>query len=172
MKEITAPQLEALTGLTARRIQQLASTGKIPAAKAGLWPMVEVIKALFGYYRTLREPDELDAARLEKIQTETSLLKSQLAEREKEVVNTADMLEVMARGLGAMRACILSMSELSADQRDKVILQLREAGELVADSFSKTPNENQNPNSKEKRKSASSSNKRPKPVACDPEPNL
>ena len=155
MKEITAPQLEALTGLTARRIQQLAATGKIPAAKAGLWPMVEVIKALFVYYKTLREPDELDAARLEKIQTETALLKSQLGEREKELVRRNDVLEVTQRGLQAMRQQVLAIARLEPRERDEIILKLREAGELVADQFSKTSDENKKPNPKEKRETKS-----------------
>jgi hypothetical protein len=128
---ITGPQLEALTGLTTRRIQQLAAAGKIPPAIDGRWQMTETIKALFAYFRTLREPDELDAARLDKIQTETALLKADLALREGELIPVAEILETMQRGLLAMVATVMSMTDLKIEHREKIIGQLRESGELA-----------------------------------------
>lgn len=137
---VSSQQVETLSGLTARRLRQLADAAKIPQPKDGNWPTVATIKGLIAHYRTQRNTDALNAAKLEKLEAETRLLALTQAEREDKLIDRDGMMFVIERGLQAMVQCVLGMTELTADQRDAIINKLREAGKSAVEH--KAANEN------------------------------
>lgn len=54
-KTIHASQLEQLTGLTDRRLRQIAKLGFFPAPKGGVYPFASTLRGLFIYYRGLNQ---------------------------------------------------------------------------------------------------------------------
>jgi hypothetical protein len=101
---ITSEQLEVLTGLTDRRIRQLAKLGYFPPPKNGVYQQVATIRGLFKYYREDHHNTSrtLNDAKLEKLKAdaEMSRIKVQQAKREmisREVV--ADYLHAWAAKL-------------------------------------------------------------------------
>lgn len=129
---ISSAQLEALSGLTERRLRQLADADKIPQPTGGRWKAVESVRALIAHYRTRTTPDEVEQAKLEKLQTETRLLALTEGERSKQLVSMAEVVEVVTRGLQAMTATVLAMTDLTIEHREQIINQLRECGDSVA----------------------------------------
>jgi hypothetical protein len=83
---LTGDQLEALTGLTDRRIRQLAKAGYFPPPKNGVYQQVATIRGLFKYYREDHHNTSrtLNDAKLEKLRAdaEMSRIKVQQARRE------------------------------------------------------------------------------------------
>lgn len=83
---ITGAQLEALTGLTDRRLRQLAKAGYFPPPDRGEYQQVATIRGLFKYYRedhhnTSRTLNDAKLAKL-KADAEMSKLKVHQARRE------------------------------------------------------------------------------------------
>ena len=74
---ITAEQLAALSGLTRRRLYQLADENRIPQPTDGKFPMLETITALFTWFQ--RDGADLQREKLLKVTAERQLKELELA---------------------------------------------------------------------------------------------
>ena len=68
--------------------------------------------------------------RLTKEQADEKALSN--AEKRRDLIPAAEFISVAERGLQAMVATAMSMTDLTVEQREKIIEQLREAGQSVA----------------------------------------
>ena len=134
---ISSVTLEAISGLSEKRLRQLADQNKLPPAKSGRWKTSESVLGLISHYRTCAVADELEVARIAKLEVETSLLEMERGLKEGRLCVTAEIIEVMQRGLQAMTATVMGTTDLLVEKREAIVLKLREAAELVANSFSK-----------------------------------
>lgn len=96
---ITGDQLEALTGLSDRRIRQLAKMGYFPPPVRGVYQQVATIRGLFKYYREDRSKSTstFQEARTKKISAEAELAQLKVAEARAEVISVPDAVEFMSR---------------------------------------------------------------------------
>jgi len=159
-------------GISEKWVRALVTELGLPPARQGRFKTADTLRGICGHWRSNAKATDLESAKIAKLEIETQLLEMRQAEESRDLVQRNKVVEIVQRGLQAMQQTVLAITRLEPQERDDIILKLREAGELVADSFSKKSNENQIPNPKEKRKSASSSNQRPKPVDCRSKPNL
>lgn len=93
-----------------------------PAFDDGAFSTSQIVAALFG---------DFEAQRTRKVTAEADLLEITRAEKRRELVSSAEFLELAQRGLQAMTATVMGMTELNVEQREKIINQIREAGESV-----------------------------------------
>ncbi len=136
-KIISTAEIEQLSGLGSRRLRQLSDSGKIPTPRAGKWQLGPCVRGLIQHYRDASQPDELDAARLEKLLAETAILEMEGAEMDGRLVNFNDALEVLLRGLAAMTSTVMGMTHLSVEDRETVINKLNEAGTMFGAQLKK-----------------------------------
>jgi hypothetical protein len=115
---IPTAQLEELSGLGARRLYQLSEAGRIPKPNADQWPTGKTLRQLFDYFRTRKEPDQLSAARLEKISRETELLSIKIGQRRGDLVEVNRVIATMESLVSRVRAQMDSAfrNELPAKQ--------------------------------------------------------
>ena len=99
--------------------------GQSPAFKDGAFATNQIVIALFGDY---------DAQKTRKITHEANLLEMEEKQSRGELVVKADVVDLVTVGLQAMVATILAMTEITIEQREQIIKQLRECGERVARS--------------------------------------
>jgi len=111
--DVTAETLAKLFELTERRVQQLASDGIIPRAGRGAYPLMDSVR---GYLRYLKERAEgrsagndLDAAKLARLELDVRLAQVELAKAEGEVIPVADHLEVLGRIVDGFRTKLVSL---------------------------------------------------------------
>lgn len=128
---ITAKELCELSGLSDRRHRQLSQDGFFPAAVKGNYQLTPTIQGLLKFYRESFQQSPLNQERMLKIQAERELLTIQIREKQRELVAASEFLEVAQRGLQAMTATVMSLTHVSIEDREKIINQLREAGESV-----------------------------------------
>lgn len=93
-----------------------------PAFKDGSFSTAQIVAALFGDY---------DAQRTRKITAEADLLEMQRAEKKHELVPGSEFLELMHRGHQAMTSTVMGMTDMTIENREKIIEQIREAGASV-----------------------------------------
>jgi AraC-like DNA-binding protein len=96
--------------------------GQSPAFTDGTWATNQIVVALFGDY---------DAQKTRKITHEANLL--ELTEREKrgELVPMGELVNLMQRGLQAMTAYVMGLTDIEIERREKIIEQIRACGEGV-----------------------------------------
>ena len=94
-----------------------------PKFKAGKFSTDQITAALFGDY---------DSQKTRKITHEANILEMEEKQSRGELVIKADAVALVQRGLQAMVATTMAMTELTIEQREKIIEQLRECGERVA----------------------------------------
>lgn len=85
---ITGEQLEVLTGLTDRRLRQLAKAGYYPAPTKGLYQQALTIRGLFKYYREDHHNTNrtLNDAKLTKLRADAEMAELKLAEAKRNVI--------------------------------------------------------------------------------------
>lgn len=132
---ISTQTVETLVGLSERRLRQLAESNKFSQPKNGQWATVETIRGVVAHYRKQATADELDSAKIQKLQTENRLLLLTESEKTRELVEVNEIVGLMQRGLQAMTQSVLAMTDLEPHQRDAVILKLRETGESVVEKY-------------------------------------
>lgn len=98
-------------------------SGQSPAFKDGAFATNQIVIALFGDY---------DAQKTRKITHEANLLEMEEKQYRGELVVKAKVVSLVTSGLQAMVATVLAMTEITIEQREKIIEQLRECGERVA----------------------------------------
>ena len=96
--------------------------GVEPAFKSGKFSTAQIVVALFG---------DIEAQKVRKITHEANLLEMEEKQSRGELVAKADVVELVTRGLQAMVSTVLAMTELTIEQREKIIEQLRECGERL-----------------------------------------
>lgn len=75
---------------------------------------------------------DYDAQRTRKVTVEANLLEMEEKQSRGELVVKAEVVSLVTGGLQAMVATVLAMTEITIEQREKIIEQLRECGERVA----------------------------------------
>lgn len=90
---LTGEQIEALTGLTDRRVRQLAKMGYFSSPVRGLYKQTETIRGLFKYYREDRhaEAKTMHEAKLTKLRAEAEMAQIKLAETKAELIALQDV---------------------------------------------------------------------------------
>ena len=151
----SAATLGDALGISEKWIRALVTELGLPPAIQGRFKTVDTLRGIVGHWRSNAKSGDLEQAKIAKLEIETQLLTMRQALEEKELVPVRDVVDLVQRGLQAMVQSVLSMTEIEADQRDRIVLQIRSAGELVADSFSEKSDENKKPNPKEKRETKS-----------------
>ena len=94
-----------------------------PKFKNGRFATDQITAALFGDY---------DSQKTRKITHEANILEMEEKQSRGELVLKSEMVTLIQRGLQAMVATTMAMTELTIEQREKIIEQLRECGERVA----------------------------------------
>jgi hypothetical protein len=94
-----------------------------PKFKSGKFSTDQITVAMFG---------DFDAQKVRKITHEANLLEMEEKQSRGELVAKSNMVEIVQRGLQAMVSTVLAMTEITIEQREKIIEQLRECGERVA----------------------------------------
>lgn len=85
---LSAEQMEALTGLTERRLRQLAKAGYFPPPVRAQYQQAATIRGLFKYYREdhNQAAKTLNGAKLKKLQADAEMAKLKLAEAKRKVI--------------------------------------------------------------------------------------
>ena len=85
---LTGDQLEILTGLTDRRLRQLAKAGYFPAPVKGKYQQTTTIRGLFKYYREdhNQSAKTLNDAKLTKLKADAEMAQLKLAEAKRDVI--------------------------------------------------------------------------------------
>jgi hypothetical protein len=146
---ISTRVLEQLVGIGEKRLRQLATANKLPPAKDGRWQTIPSIRGVVAHYREAGSPDALDKARLLKLQAETRLIDQTHQEREGELVNFNEALQVLSRGNSAVVSTIMGMTDLDIDKREAIILKIREtmvmfSAQMGVENAAIEANENKN----------------------------
>ena len=102
----------------------LKRAGIEPAFKDGSFSTTQIVSALFGDY---------DAQRTRKVTAEADLLEITKAEKRRELISSQEFVEIAQRGLQAMTAHVMSITELPIEQRESIIKQIRACGESVVE---------------------------------------
>lgn len=97
--------------------------GVEPHFKGGKFSTGQIVVALFG---------DIEAQKVRKITHEANLLEMEEKQSRGELVVKAEVVSLVTKGLQAMVATVLAMTEITIEQREKIIEQLRECGERVA----------------------------------------
>ena len=84
----SAEQMEGLTGLTERRLRQLAKLGYFPPPERGKYQQVATIRGLFKYYREdhNQAAKTLNGAKLTKLKADAEMAQLKLAEAKRQVI--------------------------------------------------------------------------------------
>lgn len=136
---LTGEQVEALTGLTDRRVRQLAKAGYFSPPVRGLYKQTETIRGLFKYYREDRhaEAKTMHDEKLLKIKAERELKELELARAKRESVSSAIVDEAF-KTLGAKWDLLLTQkleTEIPARLLGKDIVASRSEARLVHDEI-------------------------------------
>lgn len=123
-KTVTGSELETMTGLSERRLRQLADAGHIPQPTKGSWSHPDTIKAVVTHYRTRKADSPLNAARLKKLETETELLAVQLAEEQGRLVPVEELAERMQAYLRNVRDAALNCEVIPEETRREILGEL------------------------------------------------
>lgn len=85
---ISGSQLEILTGLTDRRLRQLAKAGYFPPPVKGQYQQTVTIRGLFKYYREdhNQSAKTLNDAKLTKLKADAEMAQLKLAEAKRDVI--------------------------------------------------------------------------------------
>jgi hypothetical protein len=85
---ISGSQLEVLTGLTDRRLRQLAKAGYFPPPVKGQYQQTVTIRGLFKYYREdhNQSAKTLNDAKLTKLKADAEMAQLKLAEAKRDVI--------------------------------------------------------------------------------------
>jgi hypothetical protein len=85
---ISSEHLESLTGLTDRRLRQLAKAGYFPAPNRGHYQQVATIRGMFKYYREdhNHSAKTLNDAKLTKLRADAEMAQLKLAEAKRDVI--------------------------------------------------------------------------------------
>jgi phage terminase Nu1 subunit (DNA packaging protein) len=86
---LSAEQMEALTGLTERRLRQLAKAGYFPPPVRAQYQQAATIRGLFKYYREdhNQAAKTLNGAKLTKLKADAEMARIKLAEAKREVID-------------------------------------------------------------------------------------
>jgi phage terminase Nu1 subunit (DNA packaging protein) len=86
---LSADQMEALTGLTERRLRQLAKAGYFPPPVRAQYQQAPTIRGLFKYYREdhNQAAKTLNGAKLTKLKADAEMARIKLAEAKREVID-------------------------------------------------------------------------------------
>lgn len=74
---------------------------------------------------------DIDGEKLRLTKEQADKLEIENAESRRQLIPAAEFVEVASRGLQAMTATILGMTDLTIEHREKIIQQLRECGNSV-----------------------------------------
>lgn len=136
---ITGEQLEALTGLTDRRIRQLAKLGYFPSPNRGVYQQTATIRGLFKYYREDRhaQSNSLNDVKLGKLRAEMELAQIKVAEAKNEVMSVVDAEAFIARFAAKLNQLLMQKLEIEIPARmnGKDITAARAEARLVHDEI-------------------------------------
>lgn len=136
---ITGEQLEALTGLTDRRIRQLAKLGYFPPPVRGVYQQGATIRGLFKYYREDRhaQTSTMNDVKLGKMRAEMELAQIKVAEAKNEVMSVAQGEEFIARFAAKLNQLLSQKVEIEAPARmvGKDIVAARAEARLLHDEI-------------------------------------
>lgn len=135
---INSTALENLSGITERRLRQLADAGKIPQPKDGLWPTAETIRGLVTHYRTTRTGAPIESAKLAKLEAETKLLQMRAAQEIREWIPAALVESVWGKIVTELRQKITFLE--IPDEKKKEILEDMQS--IPVDDYFPTANQN------------------------------
>ena len=86
---LTGSQLEMLTGLTERRLRQLAKAGYFPPPAKGKFQQTATIRGLFKYYREDHHNTNrtLNEAKLEKLKADAEMSRIKVAQARRQMID-------------------------------------------------------------------------------------
>lgn len=143
---ITGEQLEALTGLTDRRIRQLAKLGYFPPPVRGVYQQVATIRGLFKYYREDRhaQTSSINDVKLGKMRAEMELAQIKVAEAKSEVMSVSQVEEFVGQFAAKLNQLLTQKIETEAPARlvGKDIVAARAEARLLHDEVWEVCNHN------------------------------
>jgi hypothetical protein len=94
---ITAEQLEVVTGLTDRRIRQLAKLGYFPPPKLGVYQQIATIRGLFKYYREDHHNTSrtLNDAKLAKLKADAEMARIKVEQARRETIDRHEVSDYL-----------------------------------------------------------------------------
>jgi hypothetical protein len=141
---LSGEQLETLTGLTDRRIRQIAKMGYFMPPVRGLYDNTETIRGLFKYYREGRESSSaaLNEAKLQKLKADAEMAEVKLAEAKREVIAFTDAQGAFDRLLGRWHQLITQKLETETPPRvvGKDITAIRAEVKAIHDEIAEIVN--------------------------------
>ena len=142
---LTGEQIEALTGLTDRRVRQLAKMGYFPPPVRGLYQQTPTIRGLFKYYREGRESSSaaLNEAKLQKLRADAEMADLKLAEAKREVIAFTDAQGAIDRLLARWHQLITQKLETETPPRvvGKDIIAIRAEVKAIHDKIADVVNQ-------------------------------
>lgn len=141
---LTGEQIEALTGLTDRRVRQLAKMGYFSSPVRGLYKQTETIRGLFKYYREDRhaEAKTMHEAKLTKLRAEAEMAQIKLAETKTELAPIADVRAYLANTAAKFDQMLTQKIDVEAPARlvGKDIVAARAECQQIHDEMRETVN--------------------------------
>lgn len=141
---LTGEQLEAITGLTDRRIRQIAKLGYFPPPVRGRYERMQTIRGLFKYYREDRHNSSaaMNEAKLQKLKADAEMAEVKLAEAKREVIAFSDAQGAFDRLLGRWHQLISQKLETETPPRvvGKDITAIRAEVKAIHDEIAEIVN--------------------------------
>jgi hypothetical protein len=105
-----------------RTLAKRCKTASIEFGNDRKFSTVQICAAVFG---------DIEGERLRLTRAQADERELSNAAVRKELVNFSDLLSVAHRALSAMTACIMGMTHIEVEDREKIIAQLRSAGTVM-----------------------------------------
>ena len=141
---LNGEQVEALSGLTDRRVRQIAKLGYFPPPERGIYDAQLTIRGLFKYYREAREnsTEALNEAKLQKLKADAEMAEVKLAEAKREVIAFTDAQGAFDRLLGRWHQLITQKLETETPPRvvGKDITAIRAEVKAIHDEIAEIVN--------------------------------
>jgi len=136
---LTGLQLEALTGLTDRRVRQIAKQGYFPAPINGVYQMSVTIRGMFKYYHENRgeKLEVMQDAKLSKLQAEAEMAQIKLATTKGDVISLPEKIEFMKIFAAKLNQLLIQKLETEVPARlvGKGIVEARKEARMVHDEI-------------------------------------
>jgi predicted NAD-dependent protein-ADP-ribosyltransferase YbiA (DUF1768 family) len=125
--EVNAKTLAKILGLTDKRIGQLASENRIPAANAvGQYPLGATVERYCENLRSRAEAGTITAAKRRKMEASAAISEMELATKRNELVELSAVEQIWTARKLAIREIVLR-SPLSKDSQDEILNELADA---------------------------------------------
>lgn len=140
---ISAERLAAWTGLTDRRLRQIAQEGLIPPKTGEVWPMDATVTALFAYFKNRAEKSKegINELKKEKLGEDIKKTRLEVARLEGRMVDVAELAEFLLKisTKSKIRLCQFLEKEFPARAGDAAeAAQRAVAGRELADEICDT----------------------------------